>query len=458
MKIKEIQEKINKVLANKDLSYVIKGSFFTAASMILIQGLRMIGGVLIARYYGADVQGELRLLTVLLSSVVILANFGLKDAMLRLIPEYREKDNLRASWEIYKKGLNYLFLFGAIGAIVIISIVPWFARYNEVQDIQSILTLSAAFLFALLLNEYNVFTLRAILKIKKANYVSVIMVALRLVALILAIQFFYAEKRAPLYIYLFIICGGTAIASSYLIYKHFYLPSRALTATVSIKSSQLLQMSFPMLMTYASFLINDKADSLMIQGITKDTALLGIYGICLNLADIGRMGMQAMNVTIQPKLSQMFHSGRVHEMKNMTQKTSKTFALLNIPITLLLVFGGTFLLGIYGQEYKIGASSLAVLAIGQMINTFAGPTAQLLNVTGHHKYFMVIAFVGAMINIVLNIFFIPAYGIFGAAVASATSMASWNIIASIFIRKKFGFFVGYIPFVSELYINKKELK
>ncbi len=457
MNIKQLQDKLNKALANKDLSYVIKGSAFTAASMILIQVLRMGGGVIIGRYYGPEIHGELRLLTVLVSSIVILANFGLKDAMLRLIPEYREKDNLRTSWNIYKKGLGYLLLFGLIGSGVILAISSFFARFNEVESLTSIFMLSGGFVFLIMLNNYNVFTLRALFKIKEANYISIIVVSVRLAALVLAVSFFYEEKRAPLYIFLFVICGGSSTLSSYLIYKYFYLPSRAFRSTMTVNSSQLLQLSFPMLLTYASFLINDKADSLMIQGIIKDTAQLGIYGVCLNLANIGRMGMQAMNVTIQPKLSQMFHAGRVEEMKNVTQKTSKTFALLNIPITLVLVFGGVYLLGIYGEAYQAGAMVLGVLAIGQMANTFAGPTAQLLNVTGYHKYFMGIAFVGALTNITLNIFLIPAFGILGAAISSAISMITWNVIASFFIRKEFGFFVGYVPIISELFINKKKV-
>lgn len=455
MNLTDLQDKLKKALKNKDVSYVLKGSAFTAVSMILIQGLRMGGGVIIGRYYGPEVHGYLRALTVLVTSVIILANFGLKDAMLRLIPEYREKDNIRTSWNIYKKGVSFLFLFSLIAGIIVYWITPWFSEYFKVPEIKSILGLSAFFIFPLMLNEFNVFTLRALFKIKKANYVSLLVVAFRLLVLIIVTLWFY-NKFAPLYLYLLIMCGFAGLISTAMIVKHLYLPSRKFTATVKIANKELLFLSFPMLLTYASFLINDKADSLMILRLLGEDGAtqLGIYGVCLNLANLGRMGMQAMNVTIQPKLSQMYHSGRVHEIKNVTSKASKTFALLNIPVTLVLTIGGALLLSIYGKAYMPGASALAVLAIGQMFNTFAGPTAQLLNVSGHHKEFMLIAFFGAMVNIILNIFMIPAYGIMGAATASAISMITWNFVATYYIYKKFGFFVGYIPIISEKFLNK----
>lgn len=457
MNLNDLKDKLNKALANKDLSYVLKGSAFTAITMITVIVLRMAGGLIIGNFYGATIQGELRLLVTMITSFVVLCNFGLKDAMLRLIPEYKQIDNLRSSWEIYKKGVGFLALFGLVGGAVLLAIAPGYARRYEIEHILPIIQMGAPFIFLVLLNEYNVYTLRALFQIKKANVVQIVTIGIRLIALIFAVSFFYEVKQAPLYIYLFVLCGGGALLSSYFIYKHFYLPSRNLTANRHVESSALLSLSFPMLLTYASFLINNKVDTFMIVEFTKDMAQLGIYGACLNLANLGRMGMQAMNVTIQPKLSQMYHGGRVDQIQNVTYKTSKTFALLNIPVTLLLVFGAGFLLSLYGEEYVVGAKVLAVLALGQMVNTFAGPTAQLLNVSGYQKSFMTIAFIGAVINVILNLILIPKHGIFGAGVANAISMASWNIIASVYIKQKFGFFVGYIPFLSE-YLNKKNQK
>ncbi len=470
MNLKELQDKLNKALENKDLSYVLKGSAFTALAMVVVQVLRFGGGVIIGRAYGPEIHGELRLLTVFVSSITILASFGLKDAMLRLIPEYRTKGDLRTAWDIYKKGTFYLFLFSIAGTIAVLLVAPWYSVKFAVPHLKPIFLLSAIFIFPLMFNGYNDFTLRALFKIKEANILRIIIIGLRLVALIVITLFFYHSK-APLYIYLFIMCGAAGLISVIYIYKCFYKStfhtislsrdridvnkeSFCKPKHVTVRGRDLLLLSFPMLLTYANFLINDKADSLMIQHFTKSSAQLGIYGACLNMANIGRMVMQAMNTTIQPKLSELYHSGRIPEMKYIAQKASKTITLLNIPVTLLLTFGAYYLLWIYGESYTTGKWALIILVIGQMVNTAAGPTAQLLNVSGHHVQFMLIAFLGAVLNIIINVILIPQYGIEGAAVASAISMVAWNVIATIYIYRKFGFYVGYIPFLSEKFLNK----
>ena len=78
MSISKLQDKLNKALANKDLSYVIKGSAFTVISMLVVIVLRMCGGVIIGRFYGPEIHGELRLLTVLVSIIVVLGEFWIK--------------------------------------------------------------------------------------------------------------------------------------------------------------------------------------------------------------------------------------------------------------------------------------------------------------------------------------------------------------------------------------------
>lgn len=454
LNLRKIREEFRQALANKDMSYVLKGSIFTAFSMFVVQVIRFGGGMVIGRNYGPEIHGELRLLTTLVSAVAILANFGIKDSMLRLIPEYRERENLGTAWVIYRKGVFYTFAFSLIGSGLILLLTPWLAQHHwKVPHMQPIFMLSAAFVFPLLLDELNQFAMRALFRIRQANVLKIIVITVRLIALIVVTFYFYHEQ-APLYIYLYVLCGFAAVTSSIAIFHYFFKPARKLKPTNVPKDSELMALAFPMLLTYASFLINDKTDTWMLQAFGKGAAQVGIYGACLNLANMGRMIMVALNTTVQPKFSQLYHAGKMEEVKFIAQKSSKTITLLNIPIFLVLTLGAPYLLWFYGGqqyggEYMTGALSLAILATGQMINTAAGPTAQLLNVTGHHKQFRNIAFAGALANVIMNFFLIPPFGILGAAIASAISMAGWNLVALWYIKRKFGFFIGYFPFLPQ---------
>ena len=63
--------------------------------------------------------------------------------------------------------------------------------------------------------------------------------------------------------------------------------------------------------------------------------------------------------------------------------------------------------------------------------------------TGYQRIFNKIVIVSAAINISLNYVLIPIWGIEGAAIASLISMVFWNITSVIYIKKRFGFYIGF---------------
>ena len=69
--------------------------------------------------------------------------------------------------------------------------------------------------------------------------------------------------------------------------------------------------------------------------------------------------------------------------------------------------------------------------------------------TGKQLVFMKVLFAGAILNVMLNYFLIPIWGINGAAIASMISIIFWNLSMVIFINRKYGFLTFYIPFLTK---------
>lgn len=453
MSIQKFRQKYNDALKDKNFAFVLKGSAITALTLGLVQGLRFVSSVIIGRKYGAAVVGDLALITAVQSVAAIISNAGLKDSMLKFIPQYREKYNLASAFDIYKMAIKLLFVFSMIVSIIVYLISPWLGNTLwKTPELIPYFRLTSFFLFFFLWNELNNFSLRSILKVKNANYNNIVVVLFRVIALII-ITFGFYNKSNP--IWLHFIAGGlvAAFISFIPIYRFFYKPSRYELAEPTIDYKELISVSFPMLLTYSSFMINDFMDVVVLKMfVTKAT--LGVYRNSQTLSQLAATVLVGMNTTIQPKISQLFHKNQMDEVRKITQRSSKLIFLLNIPIFIILIFGSKYVLSIYGKEFMSGALCLTILSIGQVVNTATGPVAQLLNVTGHHKKFRDIAFMGAMVKLLLNIALIPFYGIYGAAIASAISMATWNIVGTLYIKKKFGFYVAYLPFVN-LYKNDK---
>ena len=62
----------------------------------------------------------------------------------------------------------------------------------------------------------------------------------------------------------------------------------------------------------------------------------------------------------------------------------------------------------------------------------------LLNMTGHERPAQRIVWIAAMGNLALNLWAIPRFGIEGAAVATAFSMALWNVAAAVAVKRLLG--------------------
>ena len=76
--------------------------------------------------------------------------------------------------------------------------------------------------------------------------------------------------------------------------------------------------------------------------------------------------------------------------------------------------------------------------------------------TGNQNIYAKILFVGAILNVTLNLILIPdtsplavfnIVGINGAAFASMSSLIVWNVGMVFVVKKKFGFYTFYIPFI-----------
>lgn len=442
-----VQSKIQKALKDPNFSFVAKGSVHTLLSMGTVFFLRFLSGVIIARFYGPEISGWLTNLMTFMAAFIILGNFGIKDAMLKLIPEYKEKYNMATAWTIYKKSLHLIGGFWIVCMIAMYLLADVQSRAWNVPNLKVFFQVSGIFLIFLLLSEYNNFVLRAILQIKSANYNNIATLVSRVATIAFLTLFFYNDYN-PLYLQFLSGCFLAWLFSQFSINKHFRKPSIGQEVKTEVNYSLILAVAFPMLFTYLGFFINNFADAYMLPFYTS-TEMVGIYKTCANVSSIAAMALVAMNTTIQPKISQLYHQGKHEDVMKLCVKFSRLIFLMNIPIFGMIIFGSKLMiLFAYGKEFVPGYLALSILAVGQIFNVGCGPVAQLLNVTGYHKQFRNISLLGAFLNLGLIFVLIPKWGIEGAAVANAVSMATWNIIGSIYIKKKFGYYIAYIPFIN----------
>jgi O-antigen/teichoic acid export membrane protein len=205
-----------------------------------------------------------------------------------------------------------------------------------------------------------------------------------------------------------------------------------------------LLISLPMILTSFIQLINGKVDTLMI-GIFETTAIVGIFSVAFKLSVITNFAIGALKTIAMPKISELFWEEKMTELNQVIQKSTQMIFAFAGPVSLVLLIFPEFILGLIKEEFIAGATTLRIFALTQLINAASGMVAVFLNMTGNQVFFTKLVAVSTTLNIVLNWFLIPRYGMEGAAWASMFSIVLWNIIGAIFIYRKYAIMTFFNP-------------
>ncbi|PMH28228.1 hypothetical protein BCU71_06560 [Vibrio lentus] len=147
----------------------------------------------------------------------------------------------------------------------------------------------------------------------------------------------------------------------------------------------------------------------------------------------------AVNLVVAPKFAQAFAQNKQDEVNKLSLLSSRLMMLLATPVLLFMIFFPEFLMGLFGEEYKVAAPLLQILAVGQFINLITGSVGYLLNMTGHEKDMRNVVLFSGPLAIVLAFGLTSQFGLMGAAYATAISVATQNLLAVWMVKKRLGF-------------------
>jgi O-antigen/teichoic acid export membrane protein len=108
------------------------------------------------------------------------------------------------------------------------------------------------------------------------------------------------------------------------------------------------------------------------------------------------------------------------------------FTIISSIITIISVAFDTTILSFFGEEFPQYHKTFKVLIFGIIsILLFRGLFGNLLSAMGKASINFWIAIIAILLNLVLNYMLIPKYGIFGAAITSATLMWITSILSAV---------------------------
>ena len=197
--------------------------------------------------------------------------------------------------------------------------------------------------------------------------------------------------------------------------------------------------------TLMSLLMNWTA--IFMLGIWGTSEDVGIFGVASRTAMLISLILVAVNSIAAPKFAELHRRGDMQALGRTARSSAKLMTMMVSPVFLFFIFFPDLVLSIFGSEFIGGGTVLIILAIGQFVNVATGSVGYLLMMSGNEHLMRNITGVSALVNILLNLWLIPIYGILGAAIATTVSLSVQNFMAAFHVFKSVG--VVTLPWVSQ---------
>ena len=408
------------------------------ALIVKIAGAGLLFGlhVMFARLLGVDEYGIYVYAITWIDILAILCLLGFPTSLVRFIAEYKAKQQWNLLKGIVHRSnqivLAFSILVGMIAAAVTLLL-------KERTTVTAVVTFYIGFglLPVFALSRLRQASLRALKIVVQSEMLLLVIrpVLLGLIVLGLSITIGGSLTAAHVMAGNFTAVAGVLFIGTVLLRKA--LPKSASEAKLAYAQRQWLKVSLPLLLIDGMQILLKRTDIIMIGAILgSDNA--GIYSAASRISNFVVFALMAINATLAPMISELYHTGRGLELQRIIMLASRAIFVFTLVVSVILAVSGKFMLSLFGSDFTIAFVPLLILLAGQVVNSLAGSVGLIMTMTNHQNQAGAIIAVSTAANITLNGLLIPLFGMTGAAISTAFTMALWNIAMLTFVQRRIG--------------------
>lgn len=382
---------------------------------ILRLGIGLVVVMWLARYLGPEQFGQLNFVVALVAVFGVFATLGLKGIVVRdLLGKPEEQQVILGSAFVLK-------IVAALSVYLLLVMTIFIIKPDDAlsKTMVAILGLSIVFKSTEVVN----FWFESQVKSKYVVWVeNSVFMAISLMKMLMLWQ------QAPLIAFIWVMLIESIIVGVVLLFVYAKVVLNPLNwQAKKIRIKSLLNDSWPLIISSAAWIVYTRIDQIMIGHMLNDQAL-GYYSVAIKLSEMANIVPIIIAFSIIPAITTL-RKTNVRLYRHRFQMTYDTVVglmlLAAIVVTLLSDFIITLL---FGSAYADAAPVLTIHIWSAIFIAMATVSGKYLINEGLQKITMQRHLTGVVINIPLNYFLIPIYGIEGAAYASLFSLAFSNYI------------------------------
>ena len=272
--------------------------------------------------------------------------------------------------------------------------------------------------------------------IEDFKYITIRALFIRILSIILLFSFVKDKNDAPIYMLILLISEvGNNLFNIIYVKKYLFLKNISRNEIHVIRH---LKPTCYLFMLTISTMIYFNTDIIMI-GFIKDTEAVGYYIPAIKIQRLLMTFVLSISTVFFPRLSSIKDKSSIEFFKLCNNGLS-LILLLGFPIVAgLFVIGDDIIYLFSGIDYKPSIKTLYFLAPVIIFGTISNFLSKILICQNKESIVLKSTTIGALVNIILNLFFIQLFSHTGAAMTSVISeifvLASMIILGNKFLPK-----------------------
>jgi O-antigen/teichoic acid export membrane protein len=168
---------------------------------------------------------------------------------------------------------------------------------------------------------------------------------------------------------------------------------------------------------------------------------VGIYFAAAKTMALVQFVFFAVKAGATPRFSALMAADDRHGLAGFAGTAARWTFWPSLAVGAVVLMLGQLLLGLFGSAFTAGYVLMVILFAGNMAKALVGPAEMLLTMAGRQQLCVAVYAVALASNIGLNITLIPAWGLAGAATATAAAMTIEALLLHVAVRRALGIVV-----------------
>ncbi len=363
---------------------------------VLRMGVGLLVGVWVARYLGVQDFGALNYAIAITAITGVFATMGIESLVVKKLIENPEQETQILTTAFYIKLLGAAF--GVIITILYVLIS------NEQITLPVILSIGTIFTAMDVVDYYNQSRMQAKKTVIVRGISFLVITIFRVFAILNHLPMTYFALIISFEFLIVFIILYFKIKSNIILFRNFDIPI----------AKDLFKNGLPLLLTGITIMIYMKIDQVIL-GKIRTNAEVGIYAAAVKITEIVYVIPSIVCASFYPKILKDKTESDFKYKDSLGKLYFILFWLSIIATIILFLMADKIVALLYGVAYIESKSVLKLYSMSTMFVFMGGATGQYLLAEGLTVIFLYRTILATLINLILNLFLIKNYGVFGAA-------------------------------------------